>query len=91
MTSIGPIAANPGPLAPTVPATEPKPTRPVPAKDNSPTADRVDLHGGTAASTGTDDPQLAAAAKAAPQALLDAGSNALGAQSVPDDLLALLD
>lgn len=91
MTSIGPIAANHGPLPPTVPATEPKSTQPLPAKDGSPTTDRVDLHGGTAAKAGTDDPKLADAAKAAPQALLDAGSSALGAQSVPDDLLALLD
>ena len=91
MTSIGPIAANRGLLPPTVPATEPKSTQPLPAKDNSPTADRVDLHGGAAAKIGTNDPQLAEAAKAAPQALLDAGSTALGAQSVPDDLLALLD
>ena len=91
MTSIGPIAGNLGPLPPTLPATEPKSVQPATAKGAASTTDRVDLRGGVAAEVHGDDPQLAEAAKAAPQALLEAGSDALGAQSVPDDLLSLLD
>lgn len=89
MTTIGPIAGNSGVLPP--PTADPAPKAPAANADPKPTADRVDLRGGASAASRTDDPNLAEAAKAAPQALLDAGSAALGAQAVPDDLLALLD
>ena len=91
MTTIGPIAGNPAALPATPTAVEPGPTAPAADGSTKPTADRVDLRGGVSVASRSDDPNLAEAAKAAPQALLNAGSDALGAQAVSDDLLALLD
>ena len=91
MTTLGPIAANRGPVPPTPTAADPKPAASAPTTEPRATADSVQLRAGPAADVRSDDPALAEAAKAAPQALLDAGSGALGAQAVPDDLLALLD
>ncbi len=91
MTTIGPFPANRGPLPPTPAATDAKSAQPTPEPGTPPAVDRVDLRHGTAATVPTDDPQLAQSAKSAPQALLDAGAGALGAQAIPDDVLALLD